>query len=143
MIVFLHVDDMIVTGSDENEIVKLRAKLSTRFEMKNLGKLNHLLGLEVRSMKSGIFLLQEGYAKKLVERFGLKLCKKRSTPLDLNEKLRRKEGSLLPDPKPYRALVGSLLYLTITRPDIAFSVGLVSRFLQEPRKPHLEAAKKF
>lgn len=79
----------------------------------------------------------------MVERFGLKLRKKRSTPLDLNEKLRRKEGSLLPDPKPYCALVGSLLYLTIPRLNIAFSVGLVSRFLQEPQKPHFEAAKKF
>ncbi|TQE11048.1 hypothetical protein C1H46_003308 [Malus baccata] len=87
------------------------------------------------------FMSQQGYAQKLVERFGLKLSKKRSTPIDKDKKLRRKEGSLLPDPKTYRALVGSLLYLTITRPDIAFAVGIVSRYLQEPRKPHLEAAK--
>ncbi|KAG7568076.1 Reverse transcriptase RNA-dependent DNA polymerase [Arabidopsis thaliana x Arabidopsis arenosa] len=58
------------------------------------------------------------------------------------KRLRCDEGSLLPDPRPYRALVGILLYLTITRPDIAFAVGLVSRFMQAPRKPHLEAAKK-
>ncbi|XP_069146981.1 secreted RxLR effector protein 161-like [Solanum lycopersicum] len=56
--------------------------------------------------------------------------------------LRREEVSLLVDPKPYRALVGSLMYLTITRPDIAFSIGYVSKFMQSPRKPHLKAAKK-
>jgi len=68
--------------------------------------------------------------------------KRCSTLLEANKKLRREEGSLLANPQPYRALVGSLLYLTITRPDISFSVGLVSRFMQSPRKPHLEVAKK-
>ncbi|PRQ44685.1 putative RNA-directed DNA polymerase [Rosa chinensis] len=142
MVVLLYVDDMIVTGSDEGEIAKLRAELSTRFDMKILGELSHFLGLEVKNMKDGVLLSQEGYAKKLVEKYGLKLSKRRSTPLDISEKLRRDVGSLLPDPKSYRSLVGGLLYLTITRPDIAFSVGLISRYLQEPRKPHLEAAKK-
>ena len=61
--------------------------------------------------------------------------------LDVNIKLRCEEGYLLPDPRPYRVVVGSLLYLTIIRPDISFLVGLVSRFMQAPRKPHLEAAK--
>ncbi|KAB2611660.1 hypothetical protein D8674_019692 [Pyrus ussuriensis x Pyrus communis] len=141
MFVLFYVDDMIVTGSDENEIVKLRAELSTRFNTMNLGKLSHFLGLEVKNMANGIFMSQQGYAQKLVERFGLKLSKKRSTPLDKDKKLRRKERSLLPDPKTYRALLGSLLYLTITRLDIAFAVGIVGRYLQEPRKPYLEAAK--
>ncbi|KAM1031938.1 hypothetical protein ACFX2I_035575 [Malus domestica] len=92
MVVLLYVDDMIVTGSDENEIAKLRAELSTRFDMKNLGELSHFLGLEVQNMANGIFMSQQGYAQKLVERFGLKLSKKRSTPLDKDKKLRRKKG---------------------------------------------------
>lgn len=62
--------------------------------------------------------------------------------MDVNIKLRRDERSLLPDPRPYCAPVRSLLYLTITRLDIAFAVGLVSRCMQAPKKPHLEAAKK-
>ncbi|XP_060211792.1 uncharacterized protein LOC132639357 [Lycium barbarum] len=74
--------------------------------------------------------------------FGVKQSKKCSTPLETSTRLRHEEGSLLPDPKPFRAFVGSLLYLTITRPDIAFSVGYVSRIMQPPRKPHLEAAKR-
>jgi len=142
VIVLLYVDDMIVTGNDNGEIAKLRAELSVWFEMKDLGELSHFLGFEVSSLKGGIFVSQQSYAKKLVGRFGLNQSKWCSTPLDTNIKLRREEGKLLPDPRPYRALVGSLIYLTITGPDIAFSVGLVSRYMQAPRKPHLEAAKR-
>jgi len=140
--VLLYVDDMIITGNDEMEVDKLRDELAIRFDIKKLGELHHFLGLEVTNLASGIFLSQEIYAKKLVERIGVNQSKRCSTPLEANKKLRREEGSLLANPQPYRALVGSLLYLTITRPDISFSVGLVSRFMQSPKKPHLEAAKK-
>lgn len=142
MIVLLYVDDMIITGNNEQEVAKLRAELSIRFEMKDLGELSHFLGLEVKYVKDGIFLSQESYARKLVDRFGINTSKHCSTPLEPNIKIRRDEGKLLPDPRPYRALVGSLIYLTITRPDISFSVGLVSRYMQEPRKPQLETAKR-
>ncbi|WZY79820.1 hypothetical protein YC2023_026204 [Brassica napus] len=110
--------------------------------MKKLGELNHFLGLEAERVNDGIFIGQQGYAKRIVDRFGVHQGKVRSTPLDTNIRLKRDEESLLANPRPYRSLVGSLLYLTITRPDIAFAIGLVSRFMQEPRKPHLEAAKK-
>ncbi|CAM8904964.1 unnamed protein product [Rhodiola kirilowii] len=144
MVVLLYVDDMIVTGSreGEDEIARLRGELSTRFDTKNLGVLSHFLGLEVKRVTDGILLSQEGYANNLIERYKLKPSKNRFTPLDTSEKLRRFEGAPLPDFMTYRSLVGGLLYLTITRPDIADSVGLISRYLQEPRKPHLEAAKK-
>ncbi|GKV11936.1 hypothetical protein SLEP1_g23148 [Rubroshorea leprosula] len=142
VIVLLYVDDIIITGNDEKEIARLQEELSIRFDMKNLGELNHFLGLEVENLENRIFVTQRNYAEKLVAKFDLKEGKKCSTPLDINIRLRRDEGSLLSNPQPYRVLVGSLIYLTITRPDIAFAVGLVSRFMQAPRKPHLEAAKK-
>lgn len=85
---------------------------------------------------------QLSYAKRLIEKFKMIDGKKRCTPLDVSARLRRDEGTRLSDPRPFRALVGSLIYLIITRPDIAFSVGVVSRYMQEPRKPHLEEAKK-
>lgn len=107
-----------------------------------MGKLHNFLGLEVTNTSKGVFVTQEGYDKKLVDRFGVKQSKKCSTPLENSTRLRRDEGSLLVDPKPYQALVGTLQYLTITRSYIAFSVGYVSRFMKSPRKPHLEAAKK-
>ncbi|XP_075076286.1 secreted RxLR effector protein 161-like [Nicotiana tabacum] len=93
-------------------------------------------------MNKRIFVTQEGYAKKLVDMFGLKQSKTCSTPLQISTRLRRDKGSFLADPTPFRAFVGSLLYFTITRPDIAFSMGYVSRSMQRPRKPHLEAAKR-
>ncbi|XP_047339855.1 secreted RxLR effector protein 161-like [Impatiens glandulifera] len=68
--------------------------------------------------------------------------KKNYTPLDVNPILSQDEETCLLDPRPYRALVGSLIYLTITRPDIAYEVGVVSRYMQVPTKPHLEEAKK-
>ncbi|GKV49234.1 hypothetical protein SLEP1_g55997 [Rubroshorea leprosula] len=142
VIVLLYVDDIIIIGNDEEEIARLQEELSILFDMKNLGELNHFLDLEVESLENGIFVTQRNYAKKLVAKFGLKEGKKHSTSLDINTKLRRDEGSLLSNPQPYHALVGNLISLTITRPNIAFSVGLVSRFMQSPRKPHLEAVKK-
>ncbi|KAG6527579.1 hypothetical protein ZIOFF_009691 [Zingiber officinale] len=90
-------------------------------------------------MEQGICVSQFNYAKRLIEKFGLIDGKKRSTPLDVSARLRRDEGTCLSDPRPFRALVGSLIYLTITRLDIAFlSVGMVSRYMQQPRKPHFE-----
>lgn len=73
--------------------------------MKNLGELGHFIGLEVKNMKDEIFLSQEGYAKKLVEKFGLKFSKKLSTPLDTSDKLRRVVRSLLPNPNAYRSII--------------------------------------
>jgi len=87
-----------------------------------------------------VFLSHRSYAK-WWKGLILSEAKKCATPLEANIKLRRGGGNLLDDTQPYRALVGSLIYLTITRPNIFFSVGLVSQFMQEPRKPHFDAAK--
>ncbi|KAK8926585.1 hypothetical protein KSP39_PZI019006 [Platanthera zijinensis] len=141
VLVLLYVDDMIITGNSEEEVARLRAELAIRFEMKDLGELHHFLGLEVERKESGILICQKGYAERIVNQFGLVEGKTCSTPMDQGLKLRRDEGRVLPDPLVFRALIGSLIYLTITRPDIAYAVGRVSRFMAEPRKSHLVAAK--
>ncbi|KAG6468104.1 hypothetical protein ZIOFF_072672 [Zingiber officinale] len=123
------------------EVARLQEELSLRFDMKKLGEVSNFLGIQIENLDDGIFVSQSSYAKKLVEKFGMINGKKRSTPLDVGTKLRRDEGTQLSDLHLYRVLVGSLIYLTITRPDIAFSVGVVSRYMQAPRKPHLEEAK--
>ncbi|KAG6466920.1 hypothetical protein ZIOFF_075291 [Zingiber officinale] len=142
VIVLLYVDDIILTGSNYAEVTRLQEELSLRFDMKKLGELSNFLGLQIENLDKGIYVSQFSYAKRLIEKFGLIDGKKRSTPLDVNTRLRRDEGTCLSDPRPFRTLVGSLIYLTITRSDIAFSVGMVSRYMQEPRKPHFEEAKK-
>ncbi|XP_047331023.1 uncharacterized mitochondrial protein AtMg00810-like [Impatiens glandulifera] len=125
VVVLLYVDDIILTSSNYDEVVCLQDELSLRFEMKNLGELGTFLGLQIENFDKGLFVSQINYAKKLVEKFGMTDGKKSYTPLDVNPRLSRDEGTCLPDPRPYRALVRSLIYLTITRPDIAYAVGVI------------------
>lgn len=109
--------------------------------MKDLGELSHFLSLKIESLKDGIFVSQKSYVEKIMNKFGLNQSKQCSTPLYANMKLWREKGKLLQDPRLYRALVGSLIYLTITRPNIAFSIGLVSCYMQAPRRKYLDATK--
>ncbi|KAK3119631.1 hypothetical protein QOZ80_9AG0673040 [Eleusine coracana subsp. coracana] len=136
-IVLVYVDDLIITGDYLEEIQRTRENLSVRFQMKELGELRHFLGLEMEHMKEGLFLGQQKYAKDLLQRYGMLDCKPISTPMDPNVRLREDEGKELEDVTMYRQMVGSLIYLTLTRPDISYSVGVVSRYMSKPNKHHL------
>ncbi|KAL3739333.1 hypothetical protein ACJRO7_020705 [Eucalyptus globulus] len=109
--------------------------------MKELGELKHFLGLEIDRTKEGLFLCQQKYARDFLKKFGMLDCKPIFTPLDGNTKLCAEEGRELEDSTMYRQLVGGLIYLTITQSNISFAVGVVSQFMEKPRKPHLDAAK--
>lgn len=139
VILLLYVDDMIITGDDLQEIQDLKRRLNKEFEMKDLGLLNYFLGLEVTSNSKGYFLSQAKYASDLVSRAGLTDNKIASSPLEVNAKFSLTDGSPLPDATLYRQLVGSLVYLTVTRPDIAHAVHVVSQFLAAPRTTHYAA----
>ncbi|XP_062114249.1 uncharacterized mitochondrial protein AtMg00810-like [Humulus lupulus] len=140
--VFLvYVDNFIITGDDEAEIRQTKENLSVRFQMKELGELKHFLGLEVDRTEEGLFLCQQKYAKELLQMFGMLECKPISTPMEANAKLCAHEGKDLQDGAMYRQLVGSLIYLTLTRPDISYAVGVASRYMKQPKKPHLEAVR--
>ncbi|KAE8732274.1 hypothetical protein F3Y22_tig00002237pilonHSYRG01326 [Hibiscus syriacus] len=141
-IVLVYVDDLIITGDDEAEILQTKENLSVRFQMKELGQLKHFLGLEVDRTHEGIFLCQQKYAKDLLKRFGMLECKSTSTPMEPNIKMCAHEGKDLEDATMYQQLVGSLIYLTLTRPDISYAVGVMSRYMQNPKKPHLEAVRR-
>ena len=110
--------------------------------MKKLGQLKHFLGLEVDRTHEGIFLCQQKHAKDLLKKFGMLECKPISTPMEPNAKMCEHEGKDLKDATMYRQLVGSLLYLTLTRTDISYAVGVMSRYMQNPKKPHLEAVRR-
>jgi hypothetical protein len=101
--------------------------------------ISHFLGLEVHSRDHGLFLNQHKDIQDLIELAGLKDATVVDTPMEVNVKYRRDEGELLLDPFLYRQLVGSLIYLTITRPDISYVVHIVSKFMQSPRHLHLAA----
>ncbi|KAL4036994.1 hypothetical protein IC575_000575 [Cucumis melo] len=120
VLLLLYVDDMIITGNDPHAISDLQHYLGQHFEMKDLGSLNYFLGLEVSRRSDGYLLSQAKYASDLLARSGITDSSTTSTPLDPNVHLTPYDGVPLENVSLYRQLVGSLIYLTVTRPDIAY-----------------------
>ena len=137
-ILAVYVDDIIITGDDVEEIERLKGNLNKTFEVKDLGKLKYFLGIEVARSSKGIALSQRKYTLDLLSDVGMLGCKAAPTPIDQNHKVTAQSGELVEKEK-YQRLVGRLLYLCHTRPDIAYAVSVVSRYMHEPRSGHLEA----
>jgi histone deacetylase 1/2 len=112
--------------------------LGLAFALKNLGPLHYFLGIEMNKVHDGIVLSQEKYANDLLNRVNMKICKPVDTPLSVSEKLSVVDGEPLSseDSTRYRSIVGALQYITLTRPDIAFSVNKVCNFLHAPTTVH-------
>ncbi|GKV18658.1 hypothetical protein SLEP1_g29008 [Rubroshorea leprosula] len=136
VLLLLYVDDMITIGADVATVKELKQSLSQKFEMKDLGVLTYFLGLEVTSSNDGYLLSQVKYASNLVSKAKLNDGKSVSTPLEPNVKLTPMHGSLLSDPTHYQQLVGSLVYLTMTRLDIAYAIHIVSQFMAALHSTH-------
>ncbi|KAG9447646.1 hypothetical protein H6P81_013774 [Aristolochia fimbriata] len=136
VLLLLYVDDMIITGDDIQGISDLKRYLRSCFEMKNLGQLRYFLGLEVLPFDDGYGLSQVKYASDLLNRAGLSDSKVCDSLTELNAKFWPADGELLSAPTLYRQLVGGLLYLTISRPDICYAVHVVGLFMSTPRSVH-------
>ncbi|XP_015159271.1 uncharacterized mitochondrial protein AtMg00810-like [Solanum tuberosum] len=141
-IVFLgvYVDDILLTGTDIDEITELKKFLHHQFKIKDLGRLHYFLELEILYKDDGILISQRKFVLDLLKEFSCDHSTPLSSPLDPNVKLRANEGKALNDPTQYRKLVGKLNFLTNTRLDLAYSVQLLSQYMQDPREPHLRAA---
>ena len=124
---------MIITGDDTKEIQKLKENLFKEFEMKDLGKLKDFLRIEVLRSKKGIFINQKKYTLDLQAETGMLDCKPAETPIAVNHGLQIVKGAELADRGQYQRLVGKLIYLSHTRPDIAYAVGVVSQFMHQPQ----------
>lgn len=107
--------------------------------MKDFGEARYLLGLKVHQTSKGLFVNQRKYLNEIVERTNLQYSTTVSTPMKVNLKLHKDDGELLSDPPLYRNLVGNLVYLTITRPNISFAVNVIRQFLHASRHLHLTA----
>ncbi|CAM8971500.1 unnamed protein product [Rhodiola kirilowii] len=140
LILLVYVDDVIITGTSHNLISEVKQYIHDKFRIKDLGLLKYFLGLEVARSDAGIFLNQRKYALELLEEHNLLQCKPAKTPLNLKHNLSLSSEALLPDPLPYRKLVGKLIYMSITRPDLAYSIHILSRYMQKPTEEHLRAA---
>ena len=139
ILLLLYVDDMIITGDDFSGIQELKVFFNRQFEMKDLGHLSYFLGLEITHSTDGLYITQAKYASKLLSRAGLTDSKTVDTPVELNAHLTPTGGKPLSNPSFYRRLVGSLVYLIVTRPDISYAVHQVSQYLSAPRSTHYAA----
>lgn len=140
--ILVYVDDLVISGDSNTAINSFKAYLSTCFHMKDLGKLKYFLGLEVARSSQGIYLCQRKYTLDIITECGLLGCKPAGSPMDQNHRLGKTEGELLADLERFRRLVGRLIYLLATRPDLAYSVHILSQFMQRPRQEHWLAAVK-
>ena len=137
----LYVDDMIITGSTPSLVHTFITRLSNEFSMKDLGDLHYFLGVEVQANEKGLFLSQTKYALDLLQRASMIDAKPISTPFVVGQHLSA-EGTLFSDPTLFRSLAGALQYLTITSPDLSFSVNSICQFMHAPTEDHFRALKR-
>eukprot|EP00253_Pinus_taeda_P032732 PITA_32732 len=140
LILVLYVDDLVITGA-ERLIEHCKRDLVAEFEMKDIGLMHYFLGLEVWQEEGHFFLGQGKYIVDILGKFHMEDCRPMSTPIITNWKKLHASDSELVDPTLYRQLIGSLMYLVNTRPDICFAVNTMSQFMCKPRKVHWVAAK--
>ena len=136
-ILVVYVDDIVITGDDEPEITRLKKALAKSFEVKDLGFLHYFLGIEVAYGAQGIYLSQRKYVLDLLTEVGMLNCKPAVTPIEQNHRITADAGKPI-DKHKYQRLVGRLIYLSHTRPDIAYAVSIVSRYMHDPRTGHME-----
>jgi hypothetical protein len=134
-LLLIYVDDMIITGDDPEYIAFVRTRLSDQFFMSDLGPLRYFLGIEISSTPERFFLSQEKYIQDL-DRASLIDHRTAETPMELNVHLVATDGEPLEDLTRYRHIVGSLVYLGVTRPDILYSIHILSLFVSAPTQTH-------
>ena len=138
----IYVDD-IIFGSTNNDLCDEFSKMMfDEFEMSMIGELTMFLGFQIKQLKDGIFIHQEKYIHDLLKRFGMENCKKIKTPMVSNGQIEPDLQGKPVDQKLYRSMIGSLLYLTASRPDIMFSVCMCARYQANPKESHEKAVKR-
>ncbi|XP_015937376.1 uncharacterized mitochondrial protein AtMg00810-like [Arachis duranensis] len=135
-----YVDDLILTGNNIQEIESTKRHLHEAFKIKDIEDVKFFLGLEVARVSKGIAVNQRKYVLDLLADYGMTDCKLVSTPMDYSNKLSKNSTPPYSDVASYRRLIGKLVYLTTTRPDISFAVGKLSHCLDCPTTAHYQAA---
>ena len=138
----LYVDDLIFTGNNFDLLNDFKIAMMKEFEMTDLGELHHFLGIEVYQSKNDFFISQENYAKEIMRKFKMENANPVSTPCITGLKLSKNGEGKLVDSTLFRSLVGNLMCLIATRPDIMHAVSLINRFMEKPFSNHWEGCKK-
>jgi hypothetical protein len=116
--------------------------MANEFEISIIGELRYFIGLQIKQLKTGIFVSQGKYIKDMLKKFGMEDAKEISTPMGTNGSLDSDASGNMGDQKMYRSMIGSLLYVTASRLDVMFSVCMCARFQASPRESHLKATKR-
>ncbi|KAJ8747665.1 hypothetical protein K2173_012529 [Erythroxylum novogranatense] len=141
LIVSLYVDDLIFTGNDEKLFTEFKESMKREFDMTDLGKMKYFLSLEVCQRSDGMFISQKKFASEILQKFGMEMSKAVCSPIVPGTKP-TSEGHDYVDKTHYKQIIGSLMYLIVTRPDIMHVVSLISRYMENPTEEHLQAAKR-
>ncbi|KAG7569356.1 Zinc finger CCHC-type [Arabidopsis thaliana x Arabidopsis arenosa] len=136
----VYVDDILIASNSDSDLQALKNALHAAFKIKDMGPPKFFLGLEIARNDTGISICQRKYALDILASTGMLACQPARVPMDPTIPLTKETGTLLENGTAYRELVGRLLYLTITRPDITFAVHKLSQFLSCPTDIHLQAA---
>eukprot|EP01018_Ginkgo_biloba_P034444 Gb_39748 [translate_table: standard] len=142
LIVSLYVDDLIYTGNNHHMLHDSKVDMCKEFKMSNLGQLHYFLGIEIWQSEKGFFMSQAKYAMDILKKFNMSDCKPLATPIEFSLKLSKYENLDSVNATIYRQLIRNLIYITSTRPDIAYVVSLVSRFMVDPKIEHSKKAKR-
>ncbi|GKD47735.1 retrovirus-related pol polyprotein from transposon TNT 1-94 [Tanacetum coccineum] len=142
IIVQIYADDIIFDSTCQEMCDDFAKIMHDEFDMSMMGELNFFFGLQIKQMEDDIFFNQSKYIREMLKKFGLEDFKPIKTPMSSDTKLMKDKDYETVDSSKYRGMIGSLLYLTASRPDIIFSVCLCARFQEDPKTSHLEAVKR-
>ena len=141
-VVQIYVDDIVFGSTSQENLQHFITMMTQEFEMSMVGELSYFLGLQVKQIPEGIFVSQAKYARSLVKKFGMDKAKHARTPTSTTTKITKDEKGEDVDVSTYRSMIGSLLYLTASRPDLCLSVGICARYQACPKQSHLTAVKR-
>ena len=133
----VYVDNIVFGATIDDRAIEFSEEMNKEFKMSMVGELTFFLGLQVKQKKEGIFVSQEKYARNIVKKFGLDSKKHASTPMSSSTKLNVNSFEVEMSPTLYRSIIVSLLYLTASRPDITFSIGVYAIYQAAPTESHL------
>jgi len=142
ILVQIYVDDIIFGSTNDRLCEEFVTTMQGEFKMSMMGEISFFLGLQVKQSKDGLFLNQSKYCKKILKRFEMENCKEASIPMPTNYYMDANAAGIFVDQTKYRGLIGSLFYLTASRPNIMFVVCLCARFQSNPKESHFKAAKR-
>nr|GEY70717.1 retrovirus-related Pol polyprotein from transposon TNT 1-94 [Tanacetum cinerariifolium] len=142
LVVQVHVDDIIFGSTHPRYIQLFFDLMKIRFEMSMMGEMTFFLGLQVNQSPCGIFIHQSKYVLEILKKYGMESCDPVGTPMEIKDKLDLDQNGTLVDATKYRSMIGALMYLTSSRPDIVDTTCLCARYQAKPTEKHLKEVKR-